>query len=113
MKIYNITKKSLLFILILIFLIPIEVFGAQEESVQAVSKDKIWSVNFNEVILLDEITKENVYILDDTGKKVDITLELNNDGKTLLVKPPKQGYEAGKTYLLEITEQVHNAAYKI
>lgn len=110
MKTHKITKELLLFILILIFLAPIKVFGAQEENVQVVNKDKIWSLNFNESLLIDETTKENVYILNDMGEKVEITLELNNDGKTLLVKPPKQGYEAGKTYLLKITEQVHNVA---
>ncbi|MBZ9686215.1 L,D-transpeptidase family protein [Clostridium estertheticum] len=110
MKTHKITKELLFFVMILIFLIPIKAFGAEEKKMQEVNKDKIWSINFNDSVLLDEISKESIYILDDMEKKVDITLELSNDGKTILVKPPKQGYEPGKNYVLQINNQIHNAA---
>jgi hypothetical protein len=112
MKTHKIKNLFLLIAITLIFLIPVKVFGIEGEILQTVSKEKIWSINFNEATLLDEVNTENVYILDDKGQKVDITLELDKDSKILLVKPPIQGYEAGKTYLLEITEKVHNPEYK-
>ena len=108
MKANKIKNGFILVCILLIFLVPINILGVEGKTLQVVSKDKVWSINFNEPILLDEVTKENAFILDDKGEKVDINLELDEGEKILLIKPPSQGYEAGKTYLLQVTERVHN-----
>jgi lipoprotein-anchoring transpeptidase ErfK/SrfK/small nuclear ribonucleoprotein (snRNP)-like protein len=109
MEIYRVKNIFLLICIVLLVVVPVKVFGFQGDNSQPVSKDKVWSIYFNKAIVLDEVTKENVYILDDSGEKVNITLELDKNEKVLLVKPPSQGYEVGKTYVLEITEKVHTA----
>lgn len=110
MKTHKIRTALLFFIISIVFLIPTKAFAVETNNVQTVSKDTIWSIDFNEALLLDEVSKENIYILDENGETVEISLELINEEKTLLINPPTQGYEAGKTYLLKITEKVHNAA---
>ena len=93
-------------------MIPVKAFGIEGDIIQTVSKDKIWSISFNEATLLDEVNAENVYILDEKGQKVGVALELDKESKILLVKPPIEGYEVGRTYLLEITDKVQNPEYK-
>lgn len=112
MKTHKIEILVLLIAITLICLMPVKAFAIEGEIIQTVSKDKIWSINFNEATLLDEVNTDNIYILDDKEQKVNVTLELDKDSKVLLVKPPSEGYEAGKTYLLEITDKVQNPEYE-
>ncbi|MCB2289735.1 L,D-transpeptidase family protein [Clostridium sp. CS001] len=111
MKTHKIKNLVLLIAITLIFLMPVKAFGIEGEIIQTVSKDKIWSINFNEATLLDEVNADNVYILDDKEQKVDVTLELDKESKVLLLKPPSEGYEVGRTYILEITDKVQNPEY--
>ncbi|MCM1990606.1 NosD domain-containing protein [Oceanirhabdus seepicola] len=67
-----------------------------------VLQDKIWTIEFNKSILFNEITSENIYILDKNGKKVDVTIEKNDD--TSITITPVNKYNKGETYNLWVKD---------
>lgn len=67
-----------------------------------VLKDKNWTIKFNKSILFYEITSENIYILDENGKKVDVTIEKIDENSISVI--PVNNYIKGKTYNLFIKE---------
>ncbi|OCS89690.1 glucosaminidase domain-containing protein [Caryophanon latum] len=72
------------------------------------SSDYTWTVTFSENVKSSVINRSNIYIGDENGKKLSgytysfVTIK----GKVVTVKPPKAGYEEGKTYTLVITNRL-------
>lgn len=75
---------------------------------QVVSSNKSWTIHFNNKVSFDELTKQGISVTDEKGNKVNVTLNLGQDGSSIIVNAPEVEYEAGKKYKLTIGTQVHN-----
>ena len=79
------------------------------ENVQAVTKDKIWTITFNHSIELDELAYESINVMKDEGEQVNAILVLSEDKKSILIKPPIGGYEVGVKYQLNISDKLQSS----
>ncbi|MCM3568963.1 Ig-like domain-containing protein [Neobacillus mesonae] len=68
--------------------------------------DKVWEYSFGEALDEKSLTKENIYILDDKKQKVDINIQLTNDGTTILIHPPAGGYKKGTKFELNMKKDI-------
>lgn len=78
------------------------------ENEQVVTKDKIWTITFNYSMVLDDLAYENIVVIDNEGEKVNVILELSEDKKSILVKPPIGEYELGAKYQLSISDKLQS-----
>lgn len=66
---------------------------------------KVLNINFNARVDREALYSSLIYVLDDaTNEKVDTTLQMSGDGKTIYVVPQK-AYTRGKQYTLHIDRQ--------
>jgi len=75
---------------------------------QVVSSNKSWTIHFNKKVSFDDLSKQGIAVTDEKGNKVNVTLNLGQDGSSIIVNAPEAEYEAGKKYKLTIGTQVHN-----
>jgi len=75
---------------------------------QVVDSGKKWTIHFNQEVLFDDLSKQNIVVTDNNGTKVNSTLQLGDDGKSIVVVPPDKGYDEGKSYKLNIGNKVHS-----
>ncbi|MGE7122622.1 Ig-like domain-containing protein [Peribacillus sp. NPDC046944] len=68
--------------------------------------DKIWEYSFDKPLDEETLTDKNISIVDDQNKNVSINFILKNEGKTLLINPPLEGYEKGESYELNIKKDM-------
>lgn len=100
-KYYNKMIKVFMVVFLLITFFGQTVKGETEE-VELVNKDKIWSVSFNEKINFTQDVKNKINVIDEEGNKAYVRLELGEDKKSILVKPPIKEYDEGEVYTLTI-----------
>lgn len=74
-----------------------------------VNNDKVWTVNFSNNIDKTTVNKDNVYVVDDKGNKVDVKLECR--GKALIISPV-ENYKSGYKYQLHISDKVQSVNKK-
>jgi Leucine-rich repeat (LRR) protein len=67
---------------------------------QTVEANKIWTIRFNKDVQFNEKINEAIKVTDSKGNLANITLELGEDKKSILVKPPKGGYVNGEGYTI-------------
>ncbi|MCY6355160.1 SH3 domain-containing protein [Clostridium sp. ZS2-4] len=67
-----------------------------------VDTDKVWKINFNQEIKLDESTENEIKIKDSKGDVLPVKVELSEDSRSILVNPPVGGYKLGQGYTLTI-----------
>lgn len=79
---------------------------------QVVAANKSWTIHFSHEVSFDDLSKQGITVLDGSGNKVDIGLNLGDDNKTIIVNPPTGGYEAGSTYKLIVGSKVHSRKNK-
>lgn len=75
---------------------------------QVVSSNKSWTIHFNKKVSFDDMSKQGISVNDEKGNKVNVDLNLGQDGSSIIVSAPEAEYEAGKKYKLTIGTQVHN-----
>jgi uncharacterized protein YbbC (DUF1343 family) len=68
--------------------------------------NKIWTINFNASLDKKTITNENIWISDSKGNKLDTTLALTEDLKSVKISPLKSGYNLNEKYFLNIENDV-------
>jgi hypothetical protein len=61
--------------------------------------NKEWVVDFDKGINKEIVNGQSIYVQDENNNKIPISLKVQ-DSKTLIIQPPKGGYEKGKTYNL-------------
>lgn len=71
--------------------------------------DRVWEYSFGEA-LDKETLKDNIQVKDSQNQSVDINVELTDEGKKLLIKPPTDGYVKGEKYDLTISEEMKYAS---
>lgn len=81
-----------------------------------VMNHKTWKLTFSKEIDEKTVNEETVYVLDDQGKKIDVNVSLSTDHKTILITPPKDGYDLSKRYyklhLSKEIKSVHGRALR-
>lgn len=80
---------------------------------QSIGSRKLITIEFNKQISFDSDTKQGITMEDDKGNIVNVTLDFENDKKSVLVNPPLGGYIPGKTYVLNISKNVHSNNLKL
>ncbi|PLR73505.1 Ig-like domain-containing protein [Bacillus sp. UMB0728] len=97
-------KKTVLVLLLLLIPISLRSYAAAEEvrlDARVISDpQKSWSITFNHPINKGSVKKENVYIIDHTGKRISTSLKVSNDNKLNIF--PITPYLKDKTYFLHI-----------
>lgn len=74
-----------------------------------VAPDKVWTVEFNTAIDPKTIHSEDIYVVTVDGKQLFTPSYVQEDGRSITVLPPPDGYESGQTYTLFIKKQVQSA----
>ncbi len=67
-----------------------------------VPPNKEWTIKFNMPVDPGTITIQNISVKDNSGNVVNVTVEMGNDGRSVIVKPPPAGYTPGQVYTLYI-----------
>ncbi|MYL53990.1 SH3 domain-containing protein [Pontibacillus yanchengensis] len=75
-----------------------------------VETDKEWTIKFNTSIDSDSVNNENIYIHSLDGEQLSPSLSLSEDGKTITVEAPKDGYEPEQTYMLFVSDAITSQA---
>jgi len=96
----------------LFFLISFNVQAANFTDNQTVDLNKVWTVSFNSQISFDDLTKQGITVTDSKGTKVNVGLQLGQDGRTITVAAPQGGYTEGESYILNIGNKVHSTKGK-
>lgn len=103
-------KKGIIIAIVvssLIALAPkVKALTFQDNSV--VDAKKNWTIHFNQEVSFDDLSKQNIVVTDKNGSKVNVALQLGNDGKSIIVIPPDEGYDKGNFYKLNIGDKVHS-----
>ncbi|WP_333887468.1 GDSL-type esterase/lipase family protein [Clostridium sp.] len=74
----------------------------------SVAANKKWTITFTGEVGYDDSTKNAIVVTDGEGNKVNTTLELGEDNKSIIVYPPTTGYTEGKSYILTVGKQCHD-----
>ena len=108
-------KKIAILILAFLFVFPtISLATSKNETVKLPMKidapcDKTWKVAFNEVLNTKTIVKENIFIKDSKGNEINITLQLSEDKKSVLLIPSNK-YTVGEKYTVYVKNSIGNEA---
>ncbi|AWI03075.1 Ig-like domain-containing protein [Clostridium drakei] len=105
-------KLRLLLILCILgtsLLFSTNVLAFQVADNQVVYANKKWILEFTDAVGYDDLTKQAIVVTDSKGDKVNISFQLGNDNKSIIVYPPTEGYKPGESYTLKVGKQVHSA----
>ncbi len=69
-----------------------------------VAADKEWNIKFTKAVDASTVTKDNVYVVDSKGNKVEV--KINYGSEDLLKVTPVNPYTSGETYYLYISKNV-------
>lgn len=83
------------------------------DSEQNVPLNKEWTITFNDDVDVSSLTSKNIYVLDPSQQKVNVTLLLLNEGNQVIVQPPEEGYLPNTSYSLYISEDVYSKSKKL
>jgi inhibitor of cysteine peptidase len=60
--------------------------------------DKVWEATFTEEMDEQTINKDTVYVVNNKGEKLDLSISLSKDKKTIRINPPEGGYDPNVDY---------------
>lgn len=75
------------------------------ESLTGISRDKQFTIEFNETLQSSTVNEDTVYVTKESGAKVSVDVALSDDGKKIVVDS-KYGYDLGQTYTLHISQHI-------
>lgn len=87
-----------------------QVVKGETNQVIVVDKSKVWNINFSKKIKLDESTKREISVINEEENKVNVSLELSENCKSILVKPPTKQYNEGETYTLKVGTNIYSSS---
>lgn len=112
-------KKIAILILAFLFIFPSICLALNKNETKKlpmqinVPCDKTWTVTFNEVVNVDTIVKENIFIKDSKGSEISIKLELSEDKKSVKLIPSTK-YSVGEKYTIYVKSLIiDNLGHKI
>ncbi|MCB2299181.1 L,D-transpeptidase family protein [Clostridium tagluense] len=106
----RVCKKIFFGLIFMVFIMSksFNVLAVNLQDEQKVTKDKIWTITFNYSILSDELVHDNITVINDQGQKMNVILELSEDKKKVIIKPPIDGYVEGGKYQLNIGDKLQS-----
>lgn len=72
--------------------------------------NKVWNVKFSDKLNPSTVNNNNVYIYDSLFNKINSSVVLDSDGKTLHVSVPTGTYKSGQSYNLVVSGNVASAS---
>ncbi|EET84200.1 conserved hypothetical protein, partial [Clostridium carboxidivorans P7] len=105
-------KKLPIFLFSFIFILQSSVVCAKINDNQTVEPSKIWTVTFTQELVLNESNKQNITVKDSKGNVVSCKLTLGQDGKSVIINPPAEGFISGEKYTLNIGNQLKSKSGK-
>ncbi|WP_161946605.1 immunoglobulin-like domain-containing protein [Ureibacillus xyleni] len=81
--------------------------GRTMVSEKPVMVDKTWTIKLSAPVKPSTVTKENVYVVDEEGNRVEVYLELSKDNRSIIVKPQSY-YKPNQSYQLVISKKVQS-----
>jgi hypothetical protein len=85
------------------------VYASNYDELRVVDPQKMWTITFNDYVDFSSNIDKLILVRDDMAHKVDTSLALGNNGKSILVFPPNKGYGLGKIYSLYIDKNVQSS----
>ncbi|WP_227394692.1 beta-propeller domain-containing protein [Jeotgalibacillus aurantiacus] len=82
---------------------------ASSASSKMVFPDHTWTFYFTEKMNSDSINQDTVFIEDSEGNKVEVSLTLINENRSLRVAPPEEGYTVGETYTMSFSDELKSS----
>ena len=90
------------------------IFALQQNLVSAdmnsdarvVPPNKVWSITFTKSMDESSFTDDTVRILDEDNNEIQVTYELTDNGKTLKIQSPEEGYAMNEHFKLVISQNV-------
>ncbi|MEW9110290.1 MAG: beta-propeller domain-containing protein [Cytobacillus gottheilii] len=80
----------------------------ENENVEVLS-NKTWKIYFSRKLDQKTVNSQTVSVINDQGEKQDIDINLSDDQKSIIVKPPESGYKARTgSYKLLLTEDIQS-----
>lgn len=83
-----------------------------EDEAKVVPVHKNWTVTFSKEMKKESFTYETVNVVSENNQEMDISFELSEDGKTLNVDSPEDGYPLNQQFTLNISSNVTSADEK-
>jgi inhibitor of cysteine peptidase len=69
--------------------------------------DKTWKLQFSKPLQKDTVNEKNIFVTDASGKKVPVTLELQDNQESLLIHAPEEGYPLeSEFFTLHVSDNV-------
>jgi internalin A len=99
-----ILKGSILVLIIVLFCVIAKVYISNR--VVSVYKYKYWIVNFKGNFTMDDFNKYDIKVLDSEGKEADISLNWGDNEHSIVIIPPKDGYEVGERYSIKLKSNI-------
>jgi hypothetical protein len=78
----------------------------KKDELYKVQSNKLWRVTFNHEIDPLSVTSSAIQLKDVNGKVMFSTFRINDDGKTLEILPPVQGYKINNSYTITIKNSI-------
>ena len=69
-----------------------------------VSKDKMWTIDFNNDLKSHTVDEKSVFVVDRNNKKIPVFLQV--DDHSVSIQPPKKLYDPGESYTLYVENTV-------
>jgi len=73
---------------------------------RVVETNKVWTITFNVEVVLDDVTRQAINVVDTQGNIIKTALSFGKDETIILVSPPTGGYIQGQKYVLNIGNKV-------
>ncbi|MYL32266.1 hypothetical protein GLW08_05780 [Pontibacillus yanchengensis] len=83
-----------------------------EDEAKVVPVHKNWTVTFSKQMDEESFTYETVNVTSENNQEMDISFQLSEDGKTLKVQSPEEGYPLNQQFTLKISSNVTSAEGK-
>lgn len=112
-----INKKTVLYCLAVIVAVSTAIFYLMPNSIGVMIPAKSsyaptfkdWSIHFSEKMDPDTFTQENITVLNNNNKKVNVDFEWNKNHTVLTLKAPETGYQVDHTYMITVSGAVETA----
>ena len=102
-------KNLLILFLIYILLLPTHnTYAFEPINDIVVSSNKVWNIQFNKELKYDDTLPKSVVVVDSVGKLISTKFEFGEDKKSILIKPPLNGYDLGELYTLKINTDIYS-----
>ncbi|WP_261134034.1 beta-propeller domain-containing protein [Bacillus sp. Marseille-Q3570] len=70
----------------------------ENQETPVVLQNKTWKIHFSKKIDIKTLKEDNIYVTDSDGKRQNVSLTIDDDQRTVLIQPPRTGYNLSSTY---------------